>query len=34
MRRSARCRGSSPRRNDIDEDVKMVQENGKWLICS
>ena len=20
--------------NDIDTDVKMVQENGKWLICS
>ena len=20
--------------NDIDEDVKMVQENGKWVICS
>ena len=26
--------GQFSQTNDIDEDVKMVQENGKWLICS
>jgi len=26
--------GSFSQTNDIDEDVKMVQENGKWVICS
>jgi hypothetical protein len=26
--------GQLSQTNDIDEDVKMVQENGKWLICS
>jgi hypothetical protein len=26
--------GQLSQTNDIDEDVKMVQENGKWVICS
>ena len=26
--------GQFSQTNDIDEDVKMVQEDGKWLICS
>jgi hypothetical protein len=26
--------GQFTQTNDIDEDVKMVQENGKWVICS
>ena len=26
--------GQLSQTNDIDEDVKMVQEDGKWLICS
>jgi hypothetical protein len=30
----AQMSGQFSQTQDIDEDVKMVQENGKWVICS
>jgi hypothetical protein len=30
----AQMSGQFSQTRDIDEDVKMVQENGKWVICS